>query len=511
VSVNGYSILETWLRASFSSWPVMRQLAAWSNAAACRTPRGMGPLIWTLPAVVVLLAGCANEAEPPVLSGVSPTSVLSHTVPLDLVYRGSGFTVDSRAVFGGQELETVFVSSSEIIGRLEPEDTLTGGGAASAEVQVLVRNDDGGESEALLFTVNHGVSFEPPVMLASGPSGMDAPWVLVDQAESVHVVWTDRTGTHHRRSWDEGQTWSDARSVSDLRLTNLAAASDGAEGLYVAGWLPGSSPAGGLFIVWSRDGGDSWSSPVATVNDRPDAFIQTYMAVHAGGPATIAWGEGPDATRQIYVTSSDDGASAWSSRTFFAAGRGPHLTATPDGAMNLVWDFPEGDYLGAAFTRSLDGGRTWADRVRIDSGHAPDIASTSDGYLFVLYVGGSTGLTSRSSQNNGATWTAQVDLPIGPAGSTHVPEADIDDYGNAHAAWMGRGGGSDSFVDAGIYCSRGPALGRLWSEPVAVSTQAGIYLYPGPHIAANSVGRAFVVWAAESNGQHYLYFARSAE
>lgn len=56
----------------------------------------------------------------PVLSAIVPTSVLAGSADFTLSCQGSGFTDQSRIYFGGQNLPTTFVSSTEITTVISP-------------------------------------------------------------------------------------------------------------------------------------------------------------------------------------------------------------------------------------------------------------------------------------------------------------------------------------------------------------------------------------------------------
>src|SRR5215510_2212625 len=95
----------------------------------------------------------------PVPHAVSITELLPNMVSEDagndnqqVNVNGIGFTLESKVVFGGQELATAFKSPTQLSFTIDASPT----GKGDGEYQVLVRNVDGSESNTLPFTIQPG-------------------------------------------------------------------------------------------------------------------------------------------------------------------------------------------------------------------------------------------------------------------------------------------------------------------------------------------------------------------
>jgi hypothetical protein len=166
----------------------------------------------------------------------------------------------------------------------------------------------------------------------------------------------------------------------------IAVAPDGT--IYV-GWT-GRSPAGAehtsdIYLSASRDGGNSFDTPVKVNDDqKPAAHGMHSLAVDAKGRIHLAWlderniaqpqssmkGEGPhmESNREVYATFSVDGGRTLAPNKRVATNACPccktALAVGPEGRVYLSWrQVLPGDFRHIAVSSSIDEGKTFSPGV----------------------------------------------------------------------------------------------------------------------------------------------------
>ncbi len=290
---------------------------------------------------------------------------------------------------------------------------------------VVSRSDDGGESWSSPYVASSGdvVVLEDRVIVKF----LDKPWLTVgpdpeDPKEDVlYVTYTEflyeypisseypylRTPTIKTTiklvsSRDGGRNWSEPVSVSPTHLYIY-----GLSKRIVQGSMPAVAPDGKLYVgyydsladgpwegkfaptvVWSTDGGRSFSEPVkvAEMDEmdywlRPTMFrawtsMMAYLAVGPNGYVYYVFaakGEGPDPA-DIYFCRSTDGKD-WSKPKKLnddETERGqffPFVVVDKDGVVHVAWgdmrDDPSDTSYNIYYTKSEDCGDTFSPNMRV--------------------------------------------------------------------------------------------------------------------------------------------------
>jgi hypothetical protein len=131
------------------------------------------------------------------------------------------------------------------------------------------------------------------------------------------VPWNEERGIYYARSGDGGQTWSlppalifDARAEGWTMVDQPDIAVDAWGGIHVTwtrgGWQDGMLPQG-VYYAYSRDGGETWSDPVALAEGAQEASRVAVMQdqVH------VVWRDASPEGSIYHRWSSDHGAT-WS-------------------------------------------------------------------------------------------------------------------------------------------------------------------------------------------------------
>ena len=272
------------------------------------------------------------------------------------------------------------------------------------------------------------------------------PDVVVDQNDTVHVVWVDdgdllENGTADfdvlYRNWD-GDQWSPIRQLSSSLTgltTPIPTIATAGDHLYVA-W-----PDYPYDIEWtvSSDLGETWSRPASLTPD--DSWLVTSPSLAAlGTQVHLAWQEAGDhdgddeADYDILYMYSNDRGGNWSDAQVVSDGAGdgesivPDLTVTASD-LYVVWA-DNGTYDGDGNTEydvlqrdTPDGGNTW-NGIRVISTGAgeadqPAVAADNSGEVHVVWqefseLSGEYRIHYRHSGNGAVTWDSEQTLTSGP-------------------------------------------------------------------------------------------------
>ena len=103
---------------------------------------------------LVLVMGCGGAAATllnliPAIRSLTQTSINSGGGPFLLGIVGDNFLPGAKVVFNGFERETVQLDPGELNATILASDI-----SSSGQYPVTVRNPDGSESQAVIFTVN---------------------------------------------------------------------------------------------------------------------------------------------------------------------------------------------------------------------------------------------------------------------------------------------------------------------------------------------------------------------
>ncbi|HYW49059.1 MAG TPA: sialidase family protein [Gemmatimonadaceae bacterium] len=179
----------------------------------------------------------------------------------------------------------------------------------------------------------------------------DRPWIKVAPDGTVHVIWNDGSGVHHRISRDRGETWITMPRISERGgSSHLAIGSRGEIAVRVAP----VSASGGRYdpgtdeIRISTDGGKSWVVRVppghpAWSAKGLDRWVEP-LAWDTRGYLYAAWTEG----RDVRLARSTDAGVTWTTWTLTQGDDTalyPWLTIGPRDRMAITWHSGSGETL----------------------------------------------------------------------------------------------------------------------------------------------------------------------
>lgn len=273
-------------------------------------------------------------------------------------------------------------------------------------------------------------------------SKMDAPSLVIDSKQRLHLVWSG--GAAGRPFYSRALVadanlstgWS--QPVSLPALTTVGAspsivADPRGSILYVIYTIPYNEQRG-VYLVRTNNDGDTWSEPMLVADgaqqnwavvDQPQLALdaQAEMLHAVWLQSTTSGSTGP---RGIYYANSADGGKTWSAPLLVAQGAvdAPRIVVSGRNTVALIW-LTARDQVNAVptldvwFQISQDGGARWTPASR-----APGVEQVSGGsalvgdgagqlYLAALSQGSGGQANLLFSQWDGRTWSKPDELNLG--------------------------------------------------------------------------------------------------
>lgn len=307
-------------------------------------------------------------------------------------------------------------------------------------------------------------------------------------------------------SSDNGITWGSPRTL----LTSTAGQFDAQikvdpndkQTLY-ASWMQGRHD---IVVARSQDFGRTWYFDVA--EHSPDIEIDKPVLAIRGPNVYVSFNH----DQTLAVAASHDYAQTFSS-TVLNPGAGPGFSlaagATVDLAGNAYFSwtsYSRSDLLTEPtevfVSRSADGGRTWTTTTLDVSSAAPNcspqfcspgflasqMALTSDnsGVVYAVWnsgsaAGGPQRIYFSSSTNEGASWSAKLEISNAPLGVEHCfPAITAGDSGDVRIAWMDT--------------RKADAKNRpVWNTFYRASTNGGATWSPESQLSGPALGYDYIV------------------
>jgi len=494
--------------------------------------------------VILGLAGCqaengdgnnngTNTGNPiPTLSSMTPDAVVTGMPAFTLEVTGASFVDGARVVFNGTELDTVYVSSTQLTALVRPDATTmsaAGGQGLSAPMAetatVRVRNPSpgGGESGSLDFIIHENFTFSSPELVSTAGYDVQDPQISVTADGMVDIVWTEIRGSNnpvfHRHSGDGGTSWGPIRRVFTGNCSGPTVTRDGDGILHcIFGQTTLTSI---LRHTTSTDNGTTWTTPANVPNSQVGTTVYPVLLSGEGNTLHLFW-----RCNQAFRLRSDDGGATWGPRVQISrnTNRPSRLRAEIDNQGNLfvMWIQPEGqdpDDHRVWFSRSLDGGTNWLAQTilrRADNewlAHAAIVAGTGQHLVAAWQWVDNYGMSTernyvelRYANTLGNTWsTVKTIQPDGDFGMNPALSADSEGNINLFMA------NSDIQYPQGVFqlvYLRSTDNGANWTDAVAIrDLTAPVNAWS--ESASDAAGHAYLTFMDNNAGYRRLYFTRS--
>jgi hypothetical protein len=287
------------------------------------------------------------------------------------------------------------------------------------------------------WSADHGKTwtYVPRTVPANLPlTGFSDPDFAIDKAGNVYISEINLVNVAMSRSSDNGRSYTLqdplALTISDRQWSEA----DEENVVYIVGNAIGggnsTTPIGnnGHILAKSKDGGVSWSAPVADAGglgdlqvDRSDGTL--YEAHYDSGVLSMAAfrkARQDDLTPEMNtIAEGVDMLSHW-----------PSFDVDAKGNLYIVWDETgegeSGRKAGIWYSYSKDRAKTWAKPVRVDSGPATDmwpwLAVGDEGRVGIAWFGAEMPLPREDSETSGDHgWHVYAAQTLDGLGCGNVP------------------------------------------------------------------------------------------
>jgi hypothetical protein len=291
------------------------------------------------------------------------------------------------------------------------------------------------------------------------PETQAEPWVAVNPERDGHLVAVYQEGRNndggaaalgYSVSFDGGKHWSAGL------LPGLTHATGGVYKRASDPWVafgPGNrvycaslgyneiNTETGVFVFTSRDGGRTWSDPVAVhtqtghLDDKSTIIVDTRADSPYRGRIYVGWDASHGSSRDLQVAWSDDEGRSFSQPAILDQGINGDAQPLvgPRGVVYTIWLVNENGQFSARIARSDDGGATWSapvkiaditpffsDDIRTSEGAPTPAIDSRTGQLFVVWEDerfspGVNKIVLTRSTDGGRTWTPPKPVSDGPA------------------------------------------------------------------------------------------------
>lgn len=219
------------------------------------------------------------------------------------------------------------------------------------------------------------------------------PDLAVNQEGRLVCVWEDKDQAGaYRNTWsaystDDGRNWSepimlncDGKDYCDHKYPRVAMFGDN---VYVT-WHDDRNDTTGTipYMAVSHDGGETFGLDFPLSSDTQQDAVRDYAfpVVDDVGNLYVAWHDRRTERDELFFTRSEDNGATFTkdNRIFVlpeeASDMFPHLHASGDGDLSLVWErhIPFDLQMGTStesdifYMNSSDGGRTWGKKLMVD-------------------------------------------------------------------------------------------------------------------------------------------------
>jgi hypothetical protein len=281
-------------------------------------------------------------------------------------------------------------------------------------ITVSLNESSGNGELWVFKSTDQGVTFNQVYEMASGPWFEDKEWAATDLnpsspfANTIYCSWTRFSfGTDILlvRSTDEGVTWNTPVQVSDQSGVQGSFPAVGPNGeLYVI-WL-GYNGSGQIMFDKSTDGGLTFGTD-KVISNSPNAWFPHLAVDLSGGPNNgyiyATWNDERNGDDDVFVSFSSNGGDTWSSAMRVnndPIGNGkvqywPSIAISNLGEIAILYydtrNTSNNNIIEAYISRSIDGGLTFTNEL-LSSEPSPTNIPNSDvrfgDYINIDFYGG---------------------------------------------------------------------------------------------------------------------------
>lgn len=341
--------------------------------------------------------------------------------------------------------------------------------------------------------------YDVPAPVQTNTSGglIQDPAIAVDGNGILHAVWIDgytNINVYYAKSADNGTTWSTAKLLA------------------TPGWHPQIAVDGNnvIHVVWTRntgdwtiqyckssDGGTTFTSPVNISGTLPSDQWPTIAADQTTSPAVhVVWRSYPGGI--AYRRSTNSGVS-WDTLTIIpgeVVNLCPSISCQGTSYVHILFMGMAGGG-GLRYIRSSNRGTSWPTSstqlypsdIYSGTDYQCDVLATTTGKVYAVFASDGY-LRSKVSTDNGATWSATINIA---SGIIFSPNIAVIGNGPVRVVYA---------IDGGAMVATSADGGTTWSVGTAASPSGFHADYAYTDIAARQIGSNYffcIIWGNDNS------------
>lgn len=450
------------------------------------------------------------------ISSLSPKSKAVHMPSFTLTVNGSGFLPGSVIIFNGNDMKTQYLSNTSLTCFINSKELAIG------DYSVLVRNPNGALSDTETFTITADHRFANPKNISCTSSWSHFPSIAIGNGDKIHVVFSHLGGIYYISSTDDGETWTQAISITgdDIDASRNAIDVDNNGNVYVV--FETSSPWMVNFIR-STDNGNTWEDHFPLLPTSLKEPQDADVIADDSGNVYVVWDHWiPGVGRNVYLKHSPDYGNSWSNVILDVSGCADllwncyraKLALTTKNHINVTWISESTKLFSLYFGRSNNKGASWF-RSPISfaypEGQSPHAISLNlSNHILVtwcdlLHTAGQGDISFTKSLDSGASWNGFKKCSL-TTDANSMPDMAVDSVSNINVVWVY----TEAPVLDDIYFSRSIDGGETWSTDQQLHRSTWQIFY-GLTTDVDSNGDVYIVWSDRSEGYDQIYFTRSVD
>lgn len=312
----------------------------------------------------------------------------------------------------------------------------------------------------MTFITNAEIAFYEPVNLSFTSGHAFAPSIEVGSSGEVYVAWHDNDPGNQdvffAKSLDNGKTYTPAINITEntgnSSFVDIAVTPNGF--IFLA-WADNTEGESDIFLSFSRDGGDSFETPINLTRTSVNS-VAAKLAVDSRG--------------RVYVL--------WSEDNTISLGRMDRINQ-----MTLMGTLGEGNNARIAID----------DR---DLVHVSYQSTDNDGMKQVFYA---------LSLDQGRTFIPPLSVSSSSLSPT-APSIDVSGDGNIYIVWSDL---PDENSNTDLFWVVSTDAGRTFSEPKNLTQNSGVSVFNDVYVDVN--GKVHVAWNDTSPGNYETMYAYSED
>jgi hypothetical protein len=478
-------------------------------------------------ALFVLISCDEEKTNPvPVLNNVSPDTAVFNYGDLELTISGSNFINDSKIIFNGMEIETEYISATELNATVPASIFITTTASSGEDEQYPIQAENpapgGGTSNTINLTGTFSLEFTSPMKITSNTDSSTRPAIAIDSNENIYITYHNDATTKYQikftRSTDGGQTFTTPVTISTTSIHSqnpaIAAFTSGNQNYVFVTWSQLQSNIYQIYLTRSTDGGVTFEPPVNLSSSKAGA-TRSNVALDSAGNLYIAWHDDRFGPSEIMLRKSTDFGATFQS-VMRVTSNGivslfPYIAFDRSNNVLISWYQLTNKKYDVFFAKSTTGGDNFTNRNQLsetdcNSRFPKIIVDQNNVYHYFWqddypYINQINRIYYRKSVNEGASFTkTEIITDAGQKSERPIPM--VDSFNNLNLVYT-----SDRRNNTfELYFTRSTDSGVSFPVTQRLTTFDGAQF---ARAATAPDGTVYIAWHSRIVGNRDIFFCKS--